>query len=95
MPWQYCVKDKNAMMVITPFLWMVDSQSEDNPGNFSIFTVNCWRLEIVPLEMTLTGLPELQETGELITIIHFFIFYLSLSSPVNLSDECIYSSSYC
>ena len=51
---------------------MVDSQSEDNSGNFSIFTVNCWRLEIVPLEMALTGLPELQEVGELITMIQCF-----------------------
>ena len=58
--------------MITPFVWMVDSQSEDNSGNFSIFTVNCWRLEIVPLEMALTGLPELQEVGELITMIQCF-----------------------
>ena len=75
-------KKQKTMMMITPFLWMVDSQSEDNSGNFSIFTVNCWRLEIVPLEMTLTGLPELQETGELITIIHFLFFIYPSPPPL-------------
>ena len=60
------------MMMIAPFVWMVDSQSEDNSGNFSIFTVNCWRLEIVPLEIALTGLPKLEEAGELMTMTQCF-----------------------